>query len=449
MSGGPAATRGFLIQTITCILKALKEKNWDMVEIEPTDSNEKIDLKWYVGNELELATQVKSSINPFLIETVIKLLSQMIGSCPEAKVFELVLVGNFEEGMIKFSRQIEEELEFSSAEKEKIGVLMQYIKEKRIHITLHNFNRIIDNKTPILIQMKDEIHEHLPPEIKLTHKELSTLSLALIGQFSIFATASKTVTNSELNMLIRTMIKDKLEEIRINNYKDYITVNVENFTSEIDKAMESDVVKQWHDQEFQTRLKFLIAEIAFNAFEYGKATYSYFQIYPDRIILKDDGIKFDFSKDIGEIKSTGYRLGKETFIKFFDDYHYVTKYNHNYDKENNINTITIHIITDFNIFVENNCEVITKGTFNPISRNAYKKSISLSIPSNCNTFVYNSKHLFATGEATLIELILSKIPLEGNLIIKYDKNYPSIDGIKTLFKDEKRLTFETIQKEEK
>lgn len=26
MSGGPAATRGFLIQTITCILKALKEK---------------------------------------------------------------------------------------------------------------------------------------------------------------------------------------------------------------------------------------------------------------------------------------------------------------------------------------------------------------------------------------------------------------------------------------
>lgn len=148
----------------------------------------------------------------------------MIGSCPEAKVFELVLVGNFEEGMIKFSRQIEEELEFSSAEKEKIGVLMQYIKEKRIHITLHNFNRIIDNKTPILIQMKDEIHEHLPPEIKLTHKELSTLSLALIGQFSIFATASKTVTNSELNMLIRTMIKDKLEEIRINNYKDYITV---------------------------------------------------------------------------------------------------------------------------------------------------------------------------------------------------------------------------------
>lgn len=42
MSGGPAATRGFLIQTITCILKALKEKNWDMVEIEPTDSNEKL-----------------------------------------------------------------------------------------------------------------------------------------------------------------------------------------------------------------------------------------------------------------------------------------------------------------------------------------------------------------------------------------------------------------------
>ncbi|YCA42822.1 hypothetical protein M1E11_18730 [Bacillus sp. JZ8] len=444
MSGGPTAIRGFLIQTITCILKSLREKNWDVVEIEPKENDEKIDLKWYVGDELQLASQVKSSINAFSIETVIKLLSQMIESCPEAKVIELALVGNFEDGIIKFSRKIKGELKFSPAEKEKLGGLMKYIEENRINIELHNFDRIVNNKTPILVQMKDEIHEHLPSEIKLTHKELSSLSLALIGQFAIFSTSGKKFTNSELHMIIRAMIKDKLEEIRISNHKDYITVNVDNFANEIDKAMESNVVKQWHDEQFQTMLKFLITEIAFNAFEYGGATYSNFQVYPHKIVLKDNGLKFDFSKDIGEIESTGYKLGKGTFTKFFEKYRYITKYNHEYDEENNINIITIDIVTDFNIFVENNCEVITKGNFYPMKRNTYKQSIFLSIPSHCNTFVYNSKHLFATGEATLIELILSKIPSEGSLIVKYNESYPSIDDIKELFKNDKRLTFEMV-----
>lgn len=429
MSGGSTAIRGFLIQTITCILKSLRDNNWDLVEIEPRENEEKIDLKWYVGNEVELASQIKSSINAFSIETVIELLSKMIEACPEAKVIELVLVGNFEDGIIKFSRKVRGEIQFTSSEKKKLGELIEYIQQNRINIELHNFDRTVTNKTPIFVQMKDEVHEYLPTGIKLTHKDLYSLSLALIGQFAIFSTDVEKLTNLELGQIIRGMIKDKIEEIRVSNHIDYITVDEGNFTNEIDRAMNSDVVKQWHDEKFQTMLKFLITEIALNAFEYGGADYSNFLVYPNKIVLKDNGSKFDFSKDSGKKESSGYNLGKGTFDDFFNKYRYITNYDHKYDEENEINITTINIVTDFNIFVENNCEVITKGSFLPMRRAAYKKSIFLDIPPHCNTFVYNSKHLFATGEATLIELILYKIPPEGNLIVKHNENYPIIEEL--------------------
>jgi len=221
MSGGQSASRGFLIQTITCILQSLREKEWDKVEIEPKEHDEKIDLKWYVGDNIRVACQVKSSINSFNKEKVIYLLSQMIKSCPEAQILELVLVGKFENGIIEFSRKINGELQFTASEKKNLS----HVLNKKIRIELHNFDREITNNSSIFVQMKDEVHKYLPADIRLSHDDLSALSLALIGQFSLFSTNGQKVTKDELNRMIKVMIKDRIEEISMNNPLNEIIVN--------------------------------------------------------------------------------------------------------------------------------------------------------------------------------------------------------------------------------
>jgi len=440
MSGGQSASRGFLIQSITCILKSLREKDWDKVEIEPKEHDEKIDLKWYVGDNIKVASQVKSSINSFSKEKVIYLLSQMIESCPEAQILELVLVGKFEDGIIEFSRKINGELQFNASEKKNLS----HVINQKTRIELHNFDREITNNSSIFVQMKDEVHKYLPADIRLSHDDLSALSLALIGQFSLFSTNGQKVTKDELNRMIKVMIKDRIEEIRMNNPLNEIIVNQNNFDFEFNKAMEHEVVKQWYNKRFQKSLSFLICEIAMNAFVYGGATQCNFEIYHDKVVLKDNGIKFDISKDSPEFESSGAKLGTATFKQFFNEYSLVARYHHEYN-DNKVNITTINIIQDFGIFIENNCDVITKGRFTPTNRKIYEKCIDISIPSDCENFVYYSGHLFATAESTLINLILSKLPSQSKLIVKFSHEYPSADMIREVFDDNERLEFEQIE----
>lgn len=45
--GGNSGIRGYLIQTIICVLDALEEDNlWTSVTLEPLDESEKVDIKW-------------------------------------------------------------------------------------------------------------------------------------------------------------------------------------------------------------------------------------------------------------------------------------------------------------------------------------------------------------------------------------------------------------------
>ncbi|GAA0431311.1 hypothetical protein GCM10008934_21010 [Virgibacillus salarius] len=61
--------------------------------------------------------------------------------------------------------------------------------------------------------------------------------------------------------------------------------------------------------------------------------------------------------------------------------------------------------------------------------------------------MYNSKHLFGTGEVTLIKLILYKIPPEGNLIVNHKEDYLLIEQIKEFFKSDERITFKMVREE--
>ena len=62
--GGNAGIRGYIIQTLICVLDALEtDNNWLSVTLEPLDESEKVDIKWtYSDNKLKVS-QVKSSQN--------------------------------------------------------------------------------------------------------------------------------------------------------------------------------------------------------------------------------------------------------------------------------------------------------------------------------------------------------------------------------------------------
>jgi len=62
--GGNAGIRGYLIQTIICVLDTLEADNlWTSVTLEPLDESEKVDIRWKYANDVVKLCQVKSSEN--------------------------------------------------------------------------------------------------------------------------------------------------------------------------------------------------------------------------------------------------------------------------------------------------------------------------------------------------------------------------------------------------
>jgi len=69
--GGQAGGRGYLLQTMICVLKSLDDLHWDRVTLEPDNDSEKVDIVWeYEGKSR--AVQVKSSQNQIDMPSVKK-----------------------------------------------------------------------------------------------------------------------------------------------------------------------------------------------------------------------------------------------------------------------------------------------------------------------------------------------------------------------------------------
>lgn len=93
--GGNAGIRGYIIQTIICVLDALETGNsWLSVTLEPQDESEKVDIKWtYPENKVKV-TQVKSSENIIGLAAAKKWCKELEINSPGMEEYELILVGN-------------------------------------------------------------------------------------------------------------------------------------------------------------------------------------------------------------------------------------------------------------------------------------------------------------------------------------------------------------------
>lgn len=96
---GAAGMRGYLLQTLVALLDSMEpSNNWEQIAIEPSNSDEKVDILW-VSDELRKAVQVKSSRNQISLPTV-KKWAKELEETQNVDVFELILIGPASQGVI-------------------------------------------------------------------------------------------------------------------------------------------------------------------------------------------------------------------------------------------------------------------------------------------------------------------------------------------------------------
>lgn len=98
--GGNAGIRGYIIQTIICLLDSLNAENqWTEVTLEPLDESEKVDIKWVYADSVKLC-QVKSSENIIRYSSAKKWSNELVNNSPGADEYELIVVGHPEQKLI-------------------------------------------------------------------------------------------------------------------------------------------------------------------------------------------------------------------------------------------------------------------------------------------------------------------------------------------------------------
>lgn len=104
--GGNAGIRGYLIQTIICVLDALADDNeWISVTLEPLDESEKVDIRWrYLEDKIKLC-QVKSSQNIIRLSKAKKWCDDIERESPGANDYELIIIGHPEEKLLNTKKQ--------------------------------------------------------------------------------------------------------------------------------------------------------------------------------------------------------------------------------------------------------------------------------------------------------------------------------------------------------
>ncbi len=100
--GGNAGIRGYIIQTLICVLDALEtDNNWLSVTLEPLDESEKVDIKWtYPENKLKVS-QVKSSQNVIRFSVAKVWCEELETSSPNATDYELLLIGSTDKKLLE------------------------------------------------------------------------------------------------------------------------------------------------------------------------------------------------------------------------------------------------------------------------------------------------------------------------------------------------------------
>jgi len=128
--GGQEGMRGYLIQTIIAVLESLDKNDWKSVCIEPTDEEQKVDIKWTYEDGAKSVYQVKSSKNPFTLSDAKTWSNELIDSTPNAKSYTLFLVGRLSDNLYKNKSTLSVDLHHKDLDFESLNAQIIVLIEK-------------------------------------------------------------------------------------------------------------------------------------------------------------------------------------------------------------------------------------------------------------------------------------------------------------------------------
>lgn len=90
---GQESQRGYLFQSLIAVLRSMKS-DWISICVEPKTDMDKIDIIWTNTDEENEVCQVKSSINNFSTNDILRWIKALVLDDPNAINYSLILVGN-------------------------------------------------------------------------------------------------------------------------------------------------------------------------------------------------------------------------------------------------------------------------------------------------------------------------------------------------------------------
>lgn len=200
------------------------------------------------------------------------------------------------------------------------------------------------------------------------------------------------------------------------------------------------IVNNWFDAGFQKKLRTLFEELALNAYRYGEAKNCDFILYRNKVVIEDDGNKFNLATDSPTQESYGYGVGAEILKNFMEKYWLQAEYKYFYDVERERNVVTINILNsqNFSLSVNSNCELITSGCFPFLSRTERLKLDPIPIPEYCEEVVFEiDDYALSTGfMETIVAIRREALPRRVKMIAVINKTN---DHINYLIKSLKSL----------
>lgn len=180
--GGQESIRGYLVQTIICVLDAFNEENnWNAVVLEPDVESEKVDIIWYYSNPTKcIVDQVKSSKNQISIPQI-KRWSKDLEDSIDADEYNVILIGPVSNGVSKTRKQ---------------GNVVLKIK----NLDLDGLINEAANKLGSYMENKD--YKPLASNIK------EIVIKSLVTQFEIYSTKGKEISREEFDEVLFKWISE-------------------------------------------------------------------------------------------------------------------------------------------------------------------------------------------------------------------------------------------------
>lgn len=201
---GQTSLRGYLIQTIIAILESLENNDWKSVCIEPSDENEKVDIKWISTNDKKSVYQVKSSQNPITYSDAGKWAKDLKSSTNDTQSYTLYLVGRLADKLYK-----------------KLDAFDVEIKNKGLNINSLNAE---------MLQLIDKFYSQ-KGKTKITYDIKDILANSLVTEFTKSSIIGKVILREDFDNQLLNWISAIEKAALQNPYAQFMPAQIQQTTN--------------------------------------------------------------------------------------------------------------------------------------------------------------------------------------------------------------------------